>query len=80
MVLEVLPRVAAECSAPLQNCQKIRVVASGSGDIGASKLTGEIVDIMGKLPEVIEKNTGVNLRDCLSSTSHGRGSGDMRGL
>merc|ERR1712228_211576 len=80
MVLEVLPRVAAECSAPLQNCQKIRVVASGSGDIGASKLTGEIVDIMGKLPEVIEKNTGVNLRECLSSTSHGRGSGDMRGL
>jgi len=80
MVLEVLPRVAAECSAPLQNCQKIRVVASGSGDIGASKLTGEIVDIMGKLPEVIEKNTGVNLRECLSSTSHGHGSGDMRGL
>merc|ERR1719283_167146 len=81
MVLDVLPRVAAECAAPLQNCQKIRVVASGNGDIGASKLTGEIVDIMGKLPEVIAKNTGVNLVDCLKSTQQDRGgSGDMRGL
>merc|ERR1711887_302899 len=45
MVLEVLPRVAAECAAPLQNLSGIKVVSSG-GEIGASKLTGEIVDIM----------------------------------
>ena len=76
MVLDVLPHLAAECAAPLQNCQKIRVVA-GNGEIGAAKLTGEIVDIMGKLPTVIEKNTGVSLTDCLASTARrGRGEGD----
>jgi len=82
MVLDVLPRVAAECAAPLQNCSKIKVVSSGSGDIGAAKLTGEIVDIMAKLPELVEKNTGVSLIDCLASTStRNRGAaGDMRGL
>ena len=82
MVLDVLPQVAAECAAPLQNCSKIKVVSSGSGDIGAAKLTGEIVDIMAKLPELVEKNTGVSLIDCLASTStRNRGAaGDMRGL
>lgn len=66
MVLDVLPKIASECAAPLQNCQKIKLVASGNGDIGASRLTGEIVDIMSKLPDIIEKNTGVSLIQCLS--------------
>lgn len=65
MILDMLPKLAAECAAPMLNCQKIKVVASGSGDIGAAKLTGEVVDIMGKIPALMEKNTGVNLIDCL---------------
>lgn len=73
MVLEVMPRVAAECSAPLLNCRNIKVVATGDGAIGASRLTGEIVDIMGKLPEIIEKNTGVNLLQCLGKTGRAGG-------
>lgn len=76
MVLDVLPRIAAECAAPLQNVKGIKVV-SGGGEIGASKLTGEIVDIMGKLPELIQVNTGVSLRDCLASTASSRGAGDF---
>jgi len=79
MVLEMLPRIAAECSAPLLNCQKIRVVSSGQGDIGAAKLTGEIVDIMTRLPDLVEKNTGVSLTSCLGkdlSFAAERGGGD----
>lgn len=69
MILDMLPKLAAECTAPLMNCQKIKVVASGSGDIGAAKLTGEVVDIMAKIPMMLEKNTGINLIECLKSQS-----------
>jgi len=67
MILDMLPKLAAECATPMMNCQKIKVVASGSGDIGAAKLTGEVVDIMGKMPAMLEKNTGINLIECLKS-------------
>ena len=67
MMLDVLPKLAAECAAPIMNCSKIKVVASGGGDIGAAKLTGEVVDIMGKMPTMLEKNTGINLIECLKS-------------
>jgi len=69
MILDMLPRLAAECTAPMLNCQKIKVVASGDGDIGAAKLTGEVVDIMAKMPMMLEKNTGINLVNCLKSAS-----------
>ena len=67
MILDMLPKLAAECAAPMMNCQKIKVVASGNGDIGAAKLTGEVVDIMAKMPTMMEKNTGISLVECLKS-------------
>lgn len=79
MVLEVLPRIVAECAQPLQNLSGIKVVSSG-GEIGAAKLTGEILDIVATLPDLIQKNTGISLRECLASTGRNRGSGDMRSL
>ena len=79
MVLEVLPRIVAECAQPLQNLSGIKVVSSG-GEIGAAKLTGEILDIVATLPDLIHKNTGISLRECLASTGRNRGSGDMRSL
>jgi len=68
MVLDMLPKLAAECAAPLNGVSKIRVVAGGNGDIGAAKLTSEVVDIMGKLPALIEANTGVNIINRLKSS------------
>merc|ERR1712038_2069247 len=50
MMLKVLPRVAAEVSAPLAQTDKITMVSSGDGPVGASKLTEEMLSIMGSLP------------------------------
>merc|ERR1712073_249405 len=50
MMLKVLPKVAAEVSAPLAQVDKITMVSDGDGPIGASKVTGEVLDIMNSLP------------------------------
>ncbi|KAK2190352.1 hypothetical protein NP493_83g04042 [Ridgeia piscesae] len=66
MVLDTLPKVAAEIAAPLSQAKKVTMVSSGKGEVGAAKLTGEVLTIMNKLPEVIEGMTGINISKSLS--------------
>jgi flotillin len=54
-------QVAFEIAAPIANANKITMVSTGGGDIGAGKLTGEILDIIARLPAVVESMTGVKL-------------------
>ena len=37
------------------------MVSDGSGEIGASKLTREILSVMEAVPEVVDRMTGVNI-------------------
>ena len=59
--LTVYFQVAAEISAPLTKCKKVTMVSSGKGDVGALKLTNEVMNIMEKLPTVVENLTGINI-------------------
>jgi len=61
MMLKVLPQVAAEVSAPMSQANKITMVSSGDGPIGASRVTGEVLEIMGSLPDTVKKMTGVDI-------------------
>ncbi|XP_038140213.1 flotillin-1b [Cyprinodon tularosa] len=61
MLLEKLPLMAEEISKPLAKAQKITMVSSGGSDVGAAKLAGEVLDIMTRVPEALEKLTGVNI-------------------
>jgi len=61
MLLDALPKVAAEVAAPLSQAKKISMVSSGSGDIGAAKLTGEVLSIVSTVPELVRKMTGVDI-------------------
>ncbi|KAL5286751.1 FLOT1 family protein [Megaselia abdita] len=61
MLLETLPKVAAEVAAPLSQAKKITMVSSGTGEVGASKLTGEVLDIVNKVPELVKNITGVDI-------------------
>uniref|UniRef100_A0A669B6S3 Flotillin n=1 Tax=Oreochromis niloticus TaxID=8128 RepID=A0A669B6S3_ORENI len=61
MLLEKLPLMAEEISKPLSATQKITMVSSGGADVGASKLAGEVLDIMTKLPNAVEKLTGIDI-------------------
>ncbi|XP_022110844.1 flotillin-1-like isoform X1 [Acanthaster planci] len=68
MVLETLPKIAAEVAAPLAQVNKVTMVSSGKGDVGATKLTGEVMDIMNRVPQLVEKMTGVNITEAISAT------------
>ncbi|ETE62209.1 Flotillin-1, partial [Ophiophagus hannah] len=53
----------------LEKLPEITMVSSGNGDVGAAKMTGEVLEIMNKLPDTVEKLTGVSisqvsLEDC----------------
>ncbi len=40
MVLNTLPKIAAEIAAPLCNVERIKIVSGEGGEIGISRLTG----------------------------------------
>ncbi|KAK7788426.1 hypothetical protein R5R35_013829 [Gryllus longicercus] len=61
MLLETLPKVAAEVAAPLSQTKKITMVSSGQGEVGAAKLTSEVLSIVSKVPEVVKNLTGVDI-------------------
>ncbi len=60
LLVKVLPDIAARISEPLAKMEKMVIINSGSGPGGgASKLTGDITEIMAQLPPVLESLTGV---------------------
>ena len=66
LIMEVLPAVAGKISEPLAKTEKIIIINSGNGPGGgASKLTGDITQILSQLPPVIEGLTGVKLEKLL---------------
>ena len=61
MFMEVLPQVVAEVSAPLSQANKITMVSSGQGEIGAAKLTGEVINMVAGIPQLVKVMTGVDI-------------------
>jgi len=62
----VLPEIAGKISEPLSKTEKIVIINSGNGPGGgASKLTGDITQIMSQLPPVLESLTGVKFEKLL---------------
>ena len=52
MMLQVMPKIAAEVSAPLCHTNKITMISDGNGEFGASRLTDEVLTIMKTIPQV----------------------------
>merc|ERR1719229_1510763 len=61
MMLQVMPKVAAEVAAPLTETNKITMVADSNGELGASKLTAEVMTIIEKVPQLVKSMTGVDI-------------------
>ena len=53
--------MAEEISKPLCGANKVTMVSSGDGEVGAAKLSGEVLEIMTRLPAAVEKLTGVSI-------------------
>ena len=66
MIVRVLPEVAGKISEPLAKTEKMVIINSGSGPGGgASKLTGDVTQIIAQLPPVIESLTGIKFEKLL---------------
>ena len=59
-------KIAAEIAAPLSQAKKITMVTDGSGDVGAAKLTNEVLMIMSSVPTTVKNMTGVDITQQLS--------------
>src|SRR5262249_36167158 len=59
MIVKVLPDVAGKVSEPLSKTEKIVIINNGGGPGGgASKVTGDVTQIIAQLPPVLESLTG----------------------
>jgi len=66
MIVRVLPEVAGRISEPLAKMEKMVIINSGNGPGGgASKLTGDVTQIIAQLPPVLESLTGVKFEKLL---------------
>jgi len=66
MIVRILPEVAGKISEPLSKTEKIVIINSGNGPGGgASKLTGDVTQIIAQLPPVLESLTGVKFEKLL---------------
>merc|ERR1712226_448272 len=74
MMLQTLPKVAAEVAAPLSQAKKITMVSDVSGEVGAARITNEVLDIMVKVPDMVNKMTGVDITNNLAGNRSMTGS------
>jgi flotillin len=76
LIVRVLPELAAKISEPLAKMEKMIVINSGDGSGGgASRITGDITQIIAQLPPVLESLTGVKF-DKLMGTNPGAAQSD----
>lgn len=61
LYLQTLPKIAAEVAAPLSQTRKVTMISNGKSDVGAAKLTGEVMDIVTRVPEMVHKMTGIDV-------------------
>ena len=68
LMMESLPKIAAEVAAPMSQCERITMVMDldGKGS-GPSKVTEEVMGVMANIPKTVAASTGVNLLDIVVS-------------
>src|SRR5213596_1060202 len=66
LIVRVLPDIAGKISEPLSRTERMVIINNGNGDGGgASKITGDITQIISQLPPVLEALTGVRFEKLL---------------
>jgi flotillin len=63
MIVDKLPELARAVAEPLSKVEKIVMI--GDGASGASKLTGQVAQVLAQLPEVVEAVSGIDLKKVL---------------
>ena len=61
MVINQLPEMAAMVAEPLSKVKNITMVSTGGDDVGASRLTSEVVNVLNQVPPLIKGLTGIDI-------------------
>jgi flotillin len=63
----ILPEIAKAIAEPLAKIDRITMVnTGGNGDMGVSKVTGEVARVIAQVPPVLESLTGLKVEDLLA--------------
>ncbi|MGO8949544.1 MAG: flotillin family protein [Ktedonobacterales bacterium] len=68
-VITNLPEVVRAIAEPLSKVDKISIVstgAAGGGNLGASRITGDVVNMLAQVPAILEALTGTKVSDLMS--------------
>lgn len=65
MYIDVLPELAKAVSEPLSKVDKIIMVGDSAN--GASKITGQVAQVLAQLPSVVEALSGVDIKEFLKA-------------
>ncbi len=64
--IKTLPELAKAVSEPLSKVDKI-VIVSGDKDLGTTKITGQVAQVLAQLPEVVKSLTGADITQFLKA-------------
>ncbi|ROT69788.1 Flotillin-1 [Penaeus vannamei] len=62
LYLKAIPQIVGSVSSSLSNVKSVKMVSSGGSEVGAQKLTEEVMNISNNIPEMVKTMTGVDLR------------------
>ncbi len=68
-VITNLPEVARAIAEPLSKVDKISIVSTGGaggGNLGANRITGDIVNVLAQIPVILETLTGAKMSDLMA--------------
>jgi len=61
MVCASLPQITREIAGPLSKANKITMIAGEGGDVGAERLTNEVLNLVSTIPKAVQEMTGFDL-------------------
>ena len=64
--IKALPELARAVSEPLSKVDKI-VIVGGDKELGTTKITAQVAQVLAQMPEVVKSLTGADIRDFLKS-------------
>ncbi|MDX2165466.1 MAG: SPFH domain-containing protein [Deltaproteobacteria bacterium] len=76
LLAPILPEIAKAIAEPLSRVDKITLVSTGGGnghDIGVSRITGEMTQVMAQVPPLLESLTGLRLDQLLARLKSDKG-------
>jgi flotillin len=65
MYIKALPELARAVAEPLSKVDKIVIVGGGDKDLGTTKITGQVAQVLAQLPDIVKALTGADINKFL---------------